>query len=234
MLTTWMVEATMSIQDWPQQERPREKLLKQGASVLSDAELLAIFLRTGVTGLSAIDLSRELILSYGSLKALFAATESEFCQARGLGPVKYAQLQAVLEMGRRYFFEEMAAKPVMGSAEAAQKYVLSQIGHQPREIFACVFLNSQYHVEHYEEMFQGTLNQAPVFPREIAKKALQLNAAAVILAHNHPSGVAEPSSADRDITELICDALALLDIRVLDHFIIAKSRVYSFAEHGIL
>ncbi|NRB38418.1 MAG: DNA repair protein RadC [Pseudomonadales bacterium] len=224
----------MSIQDWPQQERPREKLLNRGADALTDAELLAIFLRTGVVGLSAIDLARALIVEYGSLKALFGASQQQFCQTKGLGPVKYAQLQAVLEMGRRYFWEEMTAQPIMGSAEAAQKYIVSKIGHQQREVFACVFLNSQYHVEHYEEMFQGTYNQSPVFPREIAKRALQLNAAAVILAHNHPSGVAEPSGADRDITELICDALALLDIRVLDHFIVGKTKVYSFAEHGIL
>ena len=224
----------MSIQDWPVPERPREKLIQKGAASLTDAELLAIFLRTGVTGLSAIDLSRQLISEYGSLRALFSATQSQLCQTRGMGPVKYAQLQAVLEMGRRYFWEELKAQPVMGSAQAAKDYILSQIGHREREIFACVFLNSQYHVEHYEEMFAGTHNQAPVFPREIAKKALQLNASAVILAHNHPSGGAQPSSADREITELICDALALLDITVLDHFIVAKTKVYSFSEHGIL
>ena len=224
----------MSITDWPESERPREKLLHLGAASLSDAELLAIFLRTGVVGLSALDLAREMIRQHGSLEALFAAEQAHFCQQKGLGLAKYAQLQAVLEMAKRCFWEETLAMPVMQSAQAAQRYVQAKMSGLSREVFACLFLNSQYHVVKYEELFLGTLAQAPVFPREIAKKALTYNAAAVILCHNHPSGVAEPSAADREITELISSALGLLDVRVLDHFICSKTKVYSFSEHGIL
>ncbi len=224
----------MAIYQWPASEQPREKLLKSGAKSLSDAELLAIFLRTGVTGCSAVELARNLLSQYGSLKALFEATEVHFCQARGLGPVKYVQLQAVLEMAKRYFWEELEQMPALNSAIQAQDYIYMKMRDLQREVFSCLFLNSQNQVICYEEIFYGTINQAPVFPRELAKKALYHNAAAVILAHNHPSGVAEPSSADRAITELICDALNLLDIRVLDHFVVGKSKLYSFAEHGLL
>lgn len=224
----------MAISQWPVSEQPREKLLKSGAKSLSDAELLAIFLRTGVAGCSAVELARNLLMQYGSLKALFEASEAKFCEARGLGPVKYVQLQAVLEMAKRYFWEELEQMPALNSAAQAQDYIYMKMHHLQREVFSCLFLNSQNQVITYEEIFYGTINQAPVFPRELAKKALQYNAAAVILAHNHPSGVAEPSSADKAITEVICDALNLLDIRVLDHFVVGKSRLYSFVEHGLL
>jgi DNA repair protein RadC len=224
----------MAIHQWPASEQPREKLLKSGAKSLSDAELLAIFLRTGVVGCSAVELARNLLVHYGSLKALFDAPEAQFCAVKGLGPAKYVQLQAVLEMARRYFWEELEQLPMLNSAVQAQDYIYLKMRDLQREVFSCLFLNSQNQVIVYEEVFYGTINQAPVFPRELAKKALHHNAAAVILAHNHPSGVAEPSSADRAITELICDALNLLDIRVLDHFVVGKSRLYSFAEHGLL
>ena len=224
----------MAIYQWPASEQPREKLIKHGAKVLSDAELLAIFLRTGVSGCSAVELARNLLIEYGSLKALFSASEAEFCRARGLGPVKFVQLQAVLEMAKRYFWEELDEMPALTSASQANDYIYVKMRDLHREVFSCLFLNSQNQVICYEEIFQGTISQAPVFPRELVKKALAHNAAAVILAHNHPSGVAEPSSADKEITELICDAMALLDIRVLDHFVVGKSKLYSFAEHGLL
>jgi DNA repair protein RadC len=224
----------MAIYQWPLSEQPREKLLKFGAKSLSDAELLAIFLRTGIAGCSAVELARNLIGHYGSLKMLFEASEEQFCQAKGLGPVKYVQLQAVLEMAKRYFWEELEQMPELSSATQAQDYIYVKMRDLQREVFSCLFLNSQNQVICYEELFYGTINQAPVFPRELVKKALQHNAAAVILAHNHPSGVAEPSSADKSITELIREALNLLDIRVLDHFIVGKTRLYSFAEHGLL
>lgn len=224
----------MAIYQWPLSEQPREKLLKRGANSLSDAELLAIFLRTGVAGCSAVELARQLINDYGSLKALFDASQQQFCTAKGLGPVKYVQLQAVLEMAKRYFWEELEQAPTLTSAKQAHDYIYIKMRDLQREVFSCLFLNAQNQVICYEEVFFGTINQAPVFPRELAKKALQHNAAAVILAHNHPSGVAEPSSADKTITELICDALNLLDIRVLDHFIVGKNQLYSFAEHGLL
>lgn len=224
----------MPIHQWPVSEQPREKLLRSGPKSLSDAELLAIFLRTGIQGCSAVELGRNLLAEYGSLRALFEASLERFCQARGLGPVKYVQLQAVLEMARRYFWEELEEMPALNSARQAQDYIYMKMHDLPREVFSCLFLNSQNQVICYEELFFGTINQSPVFPRELAKKALQHNAAAVILAHNHPSGVAEPSSADRSITELVCDALALLDIRVLDHFVVGRNALYSFAEHGLL
>jgi len=224
----------MAIKQWPAGDQPREKLIKMGASSLSDAELLAIFVRTGVVGCSAVELARQLLHDYGSLAALFNASREQFCSARGLGPVKYVQLQAVLEMAKRYFWEELAQSPALNSAQQAQDYIYMKMRDLQREVFSCLFLNAQNQVICYEELFFGTINQAPVFPRELAKKALQHNAAAVILAHNHPSGVAEPSSADKAITEVIMDALNLLDIRVLDHFVVGRNQLYSFAEHGLL
>lgn len=224
----------MPIYQWPASEQPREKLLKSGARTLSDAELLAIFLRTGVAGCSAVELARRLLMDYGSLRALFNASETEFCRAKGLGPVKYVQLQAVLEMAKRYFWEELDELPALTSAAQANDFIYVKMRDLQREVFSCLFLNSQNQVICYEEVFHGTINQAPVFPRELVKKALAHNAAAVILAHNHPSGVAEPSHADREITGLVCDAMALLDIRVLDHFVVGKGGLYSFAEHGLL
>lgn len=224
----------MAIHQWPASEQPREKLLASGAQSLSDAELLAIFLRTGVKGCSAVELARQLLQHYGSLRSLFNASHDMFCEARGLGDAKYVQLQAVLEMARRYFWEELASQPILNSAEGAGKYLRSKMAGLSREIFACLFLNSQHHLIAYEELFQGTINQAPVFPREIARRALYHNAASVILAHNHPSGVAEPSTADRDITRVIRQALNVLDIQVLDHLIVGQTRVYSFADHGLL
>lgn len=224
----------MSIQQWPKAEQPREKLLRFGAKSLSDAELLAIFLRTGVKNCSAVDLARLLLQKYGSLHALFNADVKEFCQGRGLGVVKYVQLQAVLEMARRYFWEALAAAPVMKSAEVAGDYLLAQMKDLQQEVFSCIFLNNQHHVIAYEELFFGTINQAPVFPREIARKAIYHNAAGVILAHNHPSGVAEPSIADKEITKTIQNALKLLEIQVLDHFVVGRASVYSFANNGLL
>lgn len=224
----------MPIHQWPVSEQPREKLMQQGAEALSDAELLAIFLRTGVQGCSAVELARQLLAEYGSLQALFTTSQRQFCQTRGLGPVKFVQLQAVLEMARRFFWEELASRPALTSASQARDYIYSKMRDLTREVFSCLFLNSQHQVICYEEVFYGTLNQAPVFPRELARKALGHNAAAVILAHNHPSGVHEPSQADRQITGQICETLALLDIRVLDHFVVGQRQVYSFAEHGLL
>ena len=224
----------MAIHQWPATEQPREKLLKSGPAALSDAELLAIFLRTGVSGCSAVELARSLLVEYGSLKALFSAGQSRFCQTHGLGPVKYVQLQAVLEMARRYFWEELESLPALSSAAQARDFLFSKMRDLHSEVFSCVFLDSQHRLIAYEELFHGTLNQAPVFPREIARRVLGHNAAAVILSHNHPSGVAEPSMADRNITRLIQDALQLLDVRVLDHFVIGHGDAYSFAENGLL
>lgn len=224
----------MAIKDWPAEDRPREKLLTQGASALNDAELLAIFLRTGTPGKSAIDLSQELLTGFGSLRAMFEADLAQFCRYKGLGNAKYAQLQAVLEMARRHFFEHLKHGQALTSPEATRAYLSDQLRAYSHEVFACLFLDSQHRVIKLEKMFRGTIDSASIYPREVVKSALAHNAAAVIFAHNHPSGIAEPSEADKQITEKLKQALQLLDIRVLDHFIIGDGLPFSFAEHGLL
>lgn len=224
----------MAIKDWPAEERPREKLLQKGAAALTDAELLAIFLRTGTHGKSAVDLARELLADFGSLKALLEADQMRFCQANGLGPAKYAQLQAVLQMARRHFEEILQKNDVLTSPEITRAYLSAQLRGYSYEVFACLFLDNQHRVLQFEELFRGTIDGASVYPREVAKKALLHNAAAVIFAHNHPSGINEPSQSDRQITDKLKQALGLFDIRVLDHFIIGDGVPYSFAEHGLL
>ncbi|MBX2808770.1 MAG: DNA repair protein RadC [Cellvibrionaceae bacterium] len=222
----------MSITQWPRLERPREKLLARGPKALSDAELLAIFLRTGCRGQSAVDLARALLKQFKGLRPLLAADRKVFCRARGLGDAKFAQLQAVLEMTRRHLAEGLAVQAAMSDTAVVKHYLISQLRWQQREVFAVLFLDNQHHLIAYEELFQGTINSANVYPREIAKRALILNAAATILAHNHPSGVAEPSQADHWITREIQKALALLDINTLDHMIVGSNEVVSFAERG--
>ncbi len=224
----------MGIKDWPADQRPREKLLAHGATTLTDAELLAIFLRTGSPGKSAVDLAQDLLVEFTSLRALMQADCATFTQAKGLGNAKYAQLQAVLEMARRHTFEELDRGDVLTSPEATRAYLSNQLRHYPHEVFACLFLDNQHHILKFEELFRGTIDGASVYPREVVKKALEHNAAAVIFAHNHPSGISEPSQADRLITDKLKEALALMDIRVLDHFIIGDGHPYSFAEHGLL
>ncbi len=224
----------MSITDWPEQERPREKLLQRGSAALTDAELLAIFLRTGTRGKTAVDLARELLADFGSLKALLAADCQRFCQSLGLGTAKYAQLQAVLEMARRHFIEILQQDDVLTSPEATRAYLSAQLRGYSYEVFACLFLDNKHRIIELEELFRGTIDGASVYPREVAKRALHHNAAAVIFAHNHPSGIAEPSQADRLITDKLKQALGLFDIRVLDHFIIGDGVPFSFAEHGLI
>jgi DNA repair protein RadC len=222
----------MAITDWQAEDRPREKLLQRGASALTDAELLAIFLRTGVQGKTAVDLARDLLADFGSLKALLDADQQRFCLARGLGDAKYAQLQAVLEMARRHFKEILQRGDVLTSPDITRAYLSAQLRGYSYEVFACLFLDNQHRVIQLDELFRGSIDSASVYPREVVKRALQYNAAAVIFAHNHPSGVSEPSPADKQITEKLKQALALFDIRVLDHFIIGDGEPYSLAEHG--
>lgn len=222
----------MTIRLWPEAERPRERLLKQGSASLSDAELLAIFLRTGCAGLSAVDLARNAITTFGSLRALLEASETEFCKAKGLGQAKYVQLQAVLEMSRRYLGESLSKNTCLDSSNAVKSYLISHLRHRPSEVFAALFLDTQNHLIEYRELFQGTIDGASVYPREIVKLALELNSAAVIFAHNHPSGIAEPSSADKHITSKLADALGLVDIRTLDHIVVGEGDCVSFAERG--
>jgi len=222
----------MSIREWPATERPREKLLARGAAAVSDAELLAIFLRTGLPGRSAVDLARELLLAFGSLRALLAADLNGFCAHAGLGPAKFAQLQAVLEMARRHLAEGLARDSALESPQAVRDYLKARLRHEPHEVFACLFLDSKHRVIAFEALFHGGIDGASVHPRQVVCRALAHNAAALILTHNHPSGVAEPSQADRLLTQRLKDALALVEVRVLDHFIVGDGEPLSLAEHG--
>ncbi|UTM57489.1 DNA repair protein RadC [Photobacterium sp. CCB-ST2H9] len=224
----------MALKHLPQETRPREKLLQRGASTLSDAELLAIFLRTGLPGTNVIELAGQLLQSFGSLRALLAADLQSFCQHKGLGPAKFVQLQAVLEMSLRYLTERMERGEALTSPEQTRRYLSHLLRDRHREAFFVLFLDNQHRVIRGEVMFEGTIDAASVYPREVVKRSLELNAAALILAHNHPSGVAEPSQADRRITRRISDALALVDIRILDHFVVGDGEVVSFAERGWL
>ena len=224
----------MAITDWPKEERPREKLLARGANALSDAELLAIFLRTGIRGKTAVDLARDLLQEFGSLNALLRADKKQFCQAKGLGEAKFTQLQAVLEMAQRYLHESLQRGDAISSPDATRNYLTARLRHYDHEVFACLFLDNRHRVIQFEKLFNGTIDGAAVYPRIVVQKALQYNAAAVILSHNHPSGVSEPSQADRQITQQIKSALELVDIRVLDHFIIGDGKALSFAERGLL
>lgn len=224
----------MAITDWPVAERPREKLLLQGPSSLSDAELLAIFLRTGCAGRSAVDLARELIQQFGSLRGLLEASKSDFCQCLGLGEAKYSQLQAAMEMARRHLTETLVREDVMNSALAAKQFVTAKLRHRHQEVFAVMHLDTQHRLLNYEELFFGTIDGATVHPREIVTRCIHHKAAAVILVHNHPSGVAEPSQADIRITERIQSALELIDVRVLDHLIVGDGEVTSLAQQGLL
>ena len=224
----------MAIKDWPAEDRPREKLLQRGSAALTDAELLAIFLRTGTAGKSAVDLARELLADFGSLKALLDADQQRFCLGHGLGDAKYTQLQALLEMAKRHFNEVLQRGSALTSPEITRAYLSAQLRGYSYEVFACLFLDNQHRVIKLDELFRGTIDGASVYPREVVKQALYHNAAAVIFAHNHPSGIIEPSPADKQITEKLKQALSLFDIRVLDHFIIVDGEPYSFAEHGCL
>jgi DNA repair protein RadC len=224
----------MSITQWPEDERPRERLLKQGAAALSDAELVAIFLRVGVKGKSAVDLARDLVAQFGSLNGLFSANEKDLCAVHGMGQAKYVQLQAVLEMAKRALVEDIKLTDALASPKAVRDYLKLTLARLPREVFVAVFLTSQNRVIEVEEIFRGTLTQTSVYPREIVKLALAHNAASVIFAHNHPSGEPHPSQADRALTKTLAEALALIDVRVLDHFIVAPGASLSFAEQGML
>lgn len=224
----------MAITDWPESERPRERLLRHGAGALSDAELLAIFLRVGVKGASAVDLARTLLGHFGSLNRLFAASAQEFSTIPGMGSAKYAQLQAVLELARRALREEFAAGDALSSPRAVRDWLRLTLAALPHEVFMVLLLDAQNRLIVAEELFRGTLTQTAVYPREVARRALELNSAALILAHNHPSGVAEPSAADRLLTQALKATLSQLDVPVLDHLIVAGNRCFSFAEAGLL
>ena len=222
----------MSIRDWPAGERPREKLLEHGSSSLSDAELLAIFLRTGVSGKSAVDLARHLLNEFGSLRALLEADLSSFCRPLGLGPAKFTQLQAVLEMGRRHLAERLRRDCALESPQAVRDFLTSQVRHEPHEVFGCLFMDTKHRMLAFEVLFRGSIDSASVYPRQVVKRALAHNAAAVIFCHNHPSGISLPSEADRALTQRLTEALDLIEVRVLDHFIVGEGQPLSMVEHG--
>jgi len=224
----------MPIKDWPAAERPREKLLERGAGALSDAELLAIFLRTGVAGKTAVDLARELLASHGSLRNLLGAGRAEFCASRGLGIAKFAQLQAAVEMTKRVLRSEMDRGDALNNPDDTRRFLQVRLRGYRSEVFACLFLDNRSRVIEYEELFFGTIDGASVHPREVVRRALHHNAAALIVAHNHPSGIADPSQSDVQITRRLRDALGLIDVRLLDHIVIGDGPAVSLAERGLV
>ena len=225
----------MAIRDWPEDERPRERLLARGAAALSDAELLAIFLRVGSKGKSAVDLARELIGGFGGLNRMFASSLADFSAVPGMGPAKYAQLQAVLEMARRALGESLKEQGLaFASPGGVRDYLRLHLAGLQHEVFLALWLDAQNRLIATEELFRGTLTQTSVYPREVVKRALHHNAGAVLFGHPHPSGQPEPSRADEFLTQTLKSALNLVDVRVLDHMVIAGSQCVSFAERGLL
>lgn len=224
----------MTITEWPLDERPREKLINKGANSLSDAELLAIFLRTGSRGKTAVDLAREILVESGSLRQLIEMDPSHLVSIRGFGHTKFVQIQAAIELGKRYLESGLKRQDPLTCPDSTRSYLMSRLRAYQHEVFACLFLDNRHQVISFDEMFNGTIDGASVYPREVVKRALGHNAAAVIFAHNHPSGVAEPSGADISLTQKLRSALALVDIRVLDHFVIGDTEAISLAERGLI
>ncbi|GAB6049271.1 DNA repair protein RadC [Hydrogenophilus islandicus] len=223
----------MSINDWPELERPREKLLAKGAQHLSDAELLAIFLRVGVRGKSAVDLARELLTTFGDIASLIHSEPAALAQLPGVGPAKTAQLLAAVELARRVLWQEARQTPAFEKPQAVKEWLRLQIGGLPHELFLVLLLDQRHRLIRSEPLFRGTTHEATVYPREVAKLALSANASAVIIAHNHPSGFEEPSREDLAITERVARALELIDVRLLDHFIVTRHTTVSFVERGL-
>ena len=224
----------MTTPSWHPDERPRERLLAHGAESLSDAELLAIFLRTGTTGMPVMTMARTLINRFGSLRGLMTASRSQFCDTKGMGTAKYAQVQAAMEMARRVMDEPLRQGDPLRSPDDTRRFLTSRLGTYPHEVFAGLFLDNRHRIIQYRELFRGTIDGAAVYPREVVRQALEDNAAAVIFAHNHPSGVAEPSDADVALTRRLKEALTLVDIRVLDHMVVGHGEVVSLAERGLM
>lgn len=224
----------MPITDWPASERPREKLLSRGASALSDAEILALFIRTGLKGRTALDLARDWLGHFDGLRGFLDADAGTLTALPGLGPAKYAEIQAALELGQRHLSATLERNDVMSSPDTTRRFLGTKLRGLRHEVFAALFLDSQHRLIVFEELFRGSIDSCSVHPRQVVERALRLNAAAVILAHNHPSGVTEPSAADRQITERLRQALELFEIRVLDHLVIGEGRPASFAERGWL
>ncbi|URI08156.1 DNA repair protein RadC [Aquincola tertiaricarbonis] len=225
----------MPLQDLPAELRPREKLLARGPAALADAELLALLLRTGTAGQGVLEMAQALLARFGGLAGLLQASLADLKAVKGLGgSAKRAELAAVLEIARRSMAQQLAERPLFDSPAAVKDYVRLQLGSLAHEVFAVMFLDVRHHLLCMEEMFRGTLSQATVYPREVVKRALALNAAAVVLVHNHPSGHADPSRADEVLTQHLASALKLVDVRVLDHLVVGQGQVVSFAERGLL
>ncbi|MDO3721100.1 DNA repair protein RadC [Marinobacter sp. chi1] len=224
----------MADPNWPSDERPRERLLQHGPQSLSDAELLAIFLRTGTAGTPVLTMSRDLVIRFGGLRGLMTASRQQFCSIKGLGQAKYAQVQAAMEMARRVMDEPLRQGDPLKSPDDTRRFLTSRLATYPHEVFAGLFLDNRHRVLQYRELFRGTIDSAAVYPREVVRQALEDNAAAVIFAHNHPSGAAEPSQTDIELTRRLKDALALVDIRVLDHMVVGHGEVISLAERGLM
>ncbi|MCL4119257.1 UNVERIFIED_CONTAM: hypothetical protein GTU68_060408 [Idotea baltica] len=224
----------MKIHDWPTKERPRERLLKEGSSSLSDAELLAICLRTGVAGVNAVDLARKLLIDFGGLKSILHADLLQFTAHSGLGPVKYVQLQAIREIAKRCLAEQLTEGSVLETPDVVQKYLRSLLGEELQEIFGCLLLNAKHRVLGFEYLFYGSIDQAKIYPRQVVKTALSFNAAALILVHNHPSGEVTPSHTDVAITQQLVSLLAVIDVKVLDHIIVGRGASFSMVEQGVL
>jgi len=224
----------MVLKDIPADARPREKLLAQGAAALADAELIALLLRTGLQGVPVLTLAQQMLDHFGGLAGLLHTDAERLKQVKGLGPAKRAEVAAVLELARRAVLEQLSQRPVFETPAQVKHYVQLQLGALAHEVFAVLFLDAQHRLLHYEEMFRGSLTQTSVYPREVVKRGLELNAAALIFAHNHPSGRAEPSRADEHLTQTLKSALALVDVRVLDHLVVGRGAVISFAERGLL
>jgi len=224
----------MVLKDIPADARPREKLLAQGAAALADAELIALLLRTGLQGVPVLTLAQQMLDHFGGLAGLLHTDAERLKQVKGLGPAKRAEVAAVLELARRAVLEQLSQRPVFETPAQVKHYVQLQLGALAHEVFAVLFLDAQHRLLHYEEMFRGSLTQTSVYPREVVKRGLELNAAALIFAHNHPSGAAEPSRADEHLTQTLKSALALVDVRVLDHLVVGRGAVISFAERGLL
>lgn len=224
----------MSLKDLPAEMRPREKLLARGGAALSDVELLALLLRTGLPGAGVFDLAAQVLREFNGFAGLLQAQAADLRRIKGLGPAKRAEIAAVVEMARRALAQPLQTAPVLDAPRKVKDYVALHLGTRTQEVFAVLFLDAQHRLLTLEEMFHGTLGQTSVYPRELVKRALALNAGAVILAHNHPSGVAEPSRADEYLTQTVRSALQLVDVRVLDHLIVGQGTVVSFAERGLL
>lgn len=224
----------MSISQWPANERPRERLLRQGAGALSDAELLAIILCHGGKGRSAVDVARELLNQFNGLRGILTTNATVFCAGPGLGLAKYCQLQSAAELGRRYLRETMNHRQAIVHSKDAEDFIIADLRDCAQEVFAALFLDNRHRVIQFEHLFYGTIHSASVYPREVVKRALHHNAAAMIVAHNHPSGIAEPSESDKQITECLKKSLALVDVKLLDHLIVGDNQAVSLAERGFL